>query len=213
MKGLSSNNTLDQQYLKAMGIDMWVGRDHQAEAGAPVVPGAPNDNVAGATSEKSASEKSTAANVSASLANCSLPQLITLLPELNVVVGRSELHANLLVLTDSPAPSGQSDDLLGSMFTAIKLATEHWMPATITADSAADTLQTVMQVAQPQAIVVMLRAGKNFKALDKLRGQQIQMPAINAFAIVTFHPQDLIDSPDLKRPAWEDLKLLRQWMG
>ncbi len=202
MKGAADNHALDQQYLKTMGIDLWVPR------GLEVKPAAPTQ----ALTESREPTPDPAPITAKPLAACSPAELKALLPHVNVAVGRSSQGVELLVVIEGPVPDAESVTLLGSMFGAIKIDEAQRVQA-ILSDGSSDSLQTVSSAVSPKAIVLMLRSNGNTNALDGLRAQQLMLPSLNSFAIVTFHPQDLIDNAELKRPAWEDLKLLRQWLG
>ncbi len=202
MSGTTDNHAQDRQYLKAMGIDLWERRDLEVTT-APVNQ-APTETLEPTSRATAVTNKTPAA--------CSPAELTALLPGLHIAVGQMRQGVELLVVTESPEPAGESIKLLGSMFGAIKIDAAGRMQATVS-DASSNTLQTVALKVKPKAIVLMLGSNGNINALDQLRGQQHQLPSLNSFAIVTFHPQDLIDNAEVKRPAWEDLKLLRQWLG
>lgn len=205
MSASSNNSPVDQQYLKALGIDLWVPREFEVVAPADTVP---------VVQDSAAKPEATAVPQQANKPLCdwSAAELTSLLPGLKVLSLKAGTGVELLVVTDSPVPVDECNTLLGSMLKAIKVSTSQWATATIVED-APETLQAVAATADPQAILLMLRTKGNASALDRLRGQQYQVSALNTFAAVSFHPQDLLDNPDLKRPAWEDLKQLRQWLG
>jgi len=193
-----------RQYLEALGVDIW-----QSRAGGPQ---APNRAVNTRTPQSDATVGEAEESVSA----LSPIQLGQRLPVLRVSTQVSQLKVSVLVVTDEEVTSDESVALLSAMFTAIDLGGDAWQLASFSSalqptDGVA--LKELSQTLQPQAIVLMLRGNAVNANLDRLRSNQIRSKEMQSFAMVTYHPQDAIENPDIKRPVWEDLKLLRQWLS
>jgi len=192
---------LDRQYLKAMGIDLWVARDSAEPS--TVVPG-----LAVTPKTDLPVRQWSAAQLQQSIAHIAVEKTVA-------------SQADLLVVTEGAGLSEECAVLLGSMFKAIKIDPVQWLHVgtatgqlgdgqSVKADS--ESLDALVDKVNPKAIVLMIRSA-GINTLDALRGGQHKSPTMAPLIAVTFHPQDLLDNPDTKRPAWEDLKQLRQWMG
>ena len=216
-----SQNSLDRQYLFEMGIDVWAKRERDQPNDPTLHEQGRNDALAGAGSSSAASV--------AALASWSSHQLVESLATLPVDPSSSVKSAvdkiELLIVIEGAAPAGESTDLLNNMFDAIKIPATQRRVVVSTAQGT-DTLGSVAATVMPAAIVVMAssrinsdRTGNSgsgavdVSGMKNLRGVQHRPTGIDPWAIVTFHPADLLDCPQAKRPAWEDLKLLRQWLN
>ena len=196
---------LDRQYLKAMGIDLWVTRD--AAEPSTVVP----DTAVTPKTDLPVRQWS-AAQLQQSIANLAVEKTVA-------------SQADLLVVTEGAGLSEECAVLLGSMFKAIKIDPAQWLHVGTAIDqlgkgqldegqsvkAQSESLNALADKVNPKAIVLMVRSAGN--SLDALRGVPYQSPTMAPLVAVTFHPQDLLDNPETKRPAWEDLKQLRQWLG
>ena len=197
-----------------MNIDLWVARDSDlAEAAAhPVAADAsvhlPSEGDNSAVTSTMVQDKP--------LGTLSPAELADKIPRLSVVPGGARMPAELLVLTEDVTLSDECSNLLGSMFKAIKLESSQWLHAGVSAADGAELISQVESSVQPKATVIMLKANEQshdpVNAMRQLRGVQHKARSLQSFVVVTFHPQDLLDNPDLKRPAWEDLKQLRRWL-
>ena len=195
----NNRNTIDQQYLRSMNIDLWVARD------APV----PTDNAAQRLNTESQTD-----NVEANaLAHLSAAQLGAALGKLCVTTNSQVQSAELLVVTEDSTLSDACLELLGSMLKAIELNDSQWLHAGIVQTSTGVSLNTLGESIPLKAVVLMLLTGGNTNALGQLRMVRHQVPGFQPPVMVTFHPQELLDNTDAKRPAWEDLKQLRKWLG
>jgi len=103
--------------------------------------------------------------------------------------------------------------LLESMFKAIELNNSQWRHAGSAAPTETGISLSAIGASALKAVVLMLQTGGNTNGLAQLRTMKHQVAGLEAPVMVTFHPQDLLDNPDAKRPAWEDLKQLRRWLG
>jgi len=194
---------LDRQYLKAMGIDLWVARD-AAE---------PSTSAAVTPKTDLPVNQWSAAQLQQSIAKLAVEKTVA-------------SQADLLVVTEGVGLSEECAVLLGSMFKAIKIDPAQWLHVGTALNqldngqldegqsvkTQSESLDALANKVNPKAIVLMVRSAGN-STLDALRGVQHRSPTMAPLVAVTFHPQDLIDNPDNKRPAWEDLKQLRQWLG
>jgi len=189
MSNTNDQSSIDQQYLRAMNIDLWVERDAVHS---------PVEGVATASLGEMSAAVFSSAIVASGLALQQVAQ-----------------GTELLVVTEDKYLSAECSKLLESMFKAIELDSSLWVLAALepAGTRPATTLATLKDSQQFKAIVVMLRTMGDANALIQLRKTQHRVSGLQPPVMVTFHPQDLLDNPEAKRPAWEDLKLLRQWLG
>ena len=213
----NSQGSIDRQYLKAMGIDLWVDRN-SVMASAETTPAVNASSVStsvSATGSKAAHKQ---------LADLSARELATSVADLEVNCSEAVRPAELLVITEGSSLSAECMKLLESMFKAIEFDRSQWLHAGISdvrseagseaISRAGDAipLSQLHPTVCPKALVVMINAGGNPTALQSVRGLQHKVKALNGLMVASFHPQDLLDNPETKRPAWEDLKQLRQWL-
>ena len=211
MKNQIPSGSVDQQYLKAMGIDLWIERDAVVVAPDSVAVAAATQSAANAVQQVAIDQ-----HALKSLASGSAAEFVSAIDVLKIVSDHKLRAAELLVLTEEATLSEECRALLGSMFKAIELDESQWLHAGIStgsvADTMADTMTNVEKSVSPGAVLVMLKPGSDTNDLSQLRGLQHRPASLQTIVAVTFHPQDLINNPQLKRPAWEDLKQLRQWL-
>jgi len=202
-----TSGRLHRQYLQSLGVDIWQSRttEPQASGRAANVRATQGDPAVGVDP---APEESVSA--------LSPIQLAQRLPVLRVRTQVMQPNVRVLVVTDEKVTSDESMALLSAMFNAIDLGSDAWQLASFSSThppSDSVPLNELSQSLQPQAIVLMLRGNTVTANLERLRSNQIRSKEMQSFAMVTYHPQDAIDNPDIKRPVWEDLKLLRQWLS
>ena len=185
------------EYLRAMNIDLWVARDKVASASA----------VTGKTAGESNNARVQ------SISSWSAAELPDRILQLKVRPAGELRQAELLVVTESPEPDAACMKLMSSMFAAIKLDESQWLQAGIVGGDTSVGLTRVIDSVKPKAVVLMADAHKKLDALDRLRGIRHQVSDLQPFFVMTFGPVDLLDNPDAKRPAWEDLKQLHQWLS
>ena len=206
-----SSGSVDRQYLRAMGIDLWVDKKSTLHASVPTSP---------AVSTSVSSDSGTAK----ALAQMSVTEFTAAVDDLMLTCSEPLRSAELLVVTEGSGLTEAGRKLLESMFKAIELDTTQWFQAAISnpsdkeavkADDSANrgTVSEIEKAVNPKALVVLLQTGGSASALDALRNFQHRPRMLQSFVVVSFHPQDLLDNPDAKRPAWEDLKQLRQWLS
>lgn len=154
----------------------------------------------------------------------------------NVVFGEGNPRAQIMLIGEAPGADedvqgrpfvGRAGQLLDKMLAAIQLSREDLYIANILksrpprnrdpepGEIAAHlpVLYRQMSLIQPRYILCLGRiAGQTLlgtKApISKIRGQA--HPYHGHTLIATYHPAALLRNPAWKRPAWEDLKLLRQ---
>jgi len=201
MNKSNNQNTIDQQYLKAMNIDLWVARD------APVA----TDNSAAVLSSTAVTQAE--ATDATPLAQLPATELRSALSSLSLTANLQAPGTELLVVTEDASLSDECLKLLGSMLKAIELADSQWLHTGIAQSNTGTSLNALDKSMPLKAVVLMLQTGGNTNALAQLRTTEHRVSGFQAPVMVTFHPQDLLDNPEAKRPAWEDLKLLRKWLG
>ena len=194
-----------------MGIDLWVDKKSTLHASVPTSP---------AVSTSVSSDSGTAK----ALLQMSVTEFTAAVDDLMLTCSEPLRSAELLVVTEGSGLTEAGRKLLESMFKAIELDTTQWFQAAISnpsdkeavkADDSANrgTVSEIEKAVNPKALVVLLQTGGSASALDALRNFQHRPRMLQSFVVVSFHPQDLLDNPDAKRPAWEDLKQLRQWLS
>ena len=154
----------------------------------------------------------------------------------NAVFGEGNPQADIMLIGEAPGAEedrtgkpfvGRAGQLLDKMLGAIQLSRvdifignilktrppQNRDPQPDEIASHLPVLYRQMSLIQPRFILCLGRiAGQTLlnttAPLGKLRGQA--QPYHGATLIVTYHPAALLRSPKWKRPAWEDLKLLRR---
>lgn len=177
-----------------MGIDLWVER-----------------SAAGVTPQTSPAAHEVIEQKS--LAELSGIEFNAAVAGLKVTCSEPAREADLLVITDGPDLTGECTKLLDSMFKAIELNRSQWLHAGISPAEDALPISQLGESVKPKSVLMMISTGGDAAALASLRGKMHRPQALQAFVVASFHPQDLLDNPSVKRPAWEDLKQLRQWLG
>jgi uracil-DNA glycosylase len=224
-----------QQYLKEMGIDIWVDRD--SEIVQPV-----SDNAVSQTSESASHEpvvvpvqglpeEFVALNKEVSVCEkCELHKTRT-----QTVFGVGSPNADWLIIGEAPGADedkqgepfvGRAGQLLNSMLLAMGLQREQVFIANILKCRPPDNrdpkpaevvacesyLRQQIDLIKPKIILAVGRiAAQNLLKVDtpigKMRGNQYLYPDSDLPVMVTYHPAYLLRSPREKRKVWEDLKL------
>lgn len=216
-----------QQYLAAMGIDLWVRRaGHPAPAGAEPAPA-----VSAAAGADSAQLDWPA--LQAVVAACSRCRLHA--GRTQTVFGVGSRSAQWLFVGEAPGAEedrlgepfvGRAGQLLNSMLFALGLKREDVYIANVLKcrppdnrdpqdDEAAACepfLVRQIELIRPRLIVALGRHAvhsllKTDQALARLRGQRLSYHGTPL--VVTYHPAYLLRSPLEKRKAWEDLCLAK----
>jgi uracil-DNA glycosylase len=213
------------EYLKAIGVDVWVPR-HTAHA---VAAGAEAPSIL--TPEVEAQWEALRAEV-LGCTKCGLHSTRT-----QGVFGVGSRRAEWLIIGEAPGAEedrqgepfvGRAGQLLNAMLRSLGLPREQVFIANVLKsrppgnrdpkpDEVAACLPYLMrQVAllKPRLMLAVGRiAAQNLLAtgvsLGRLRGQVHTFGELNTPLIVTYHPAYLLRSPADKRKAWEDLKFAR----
>ncbi len=214
------------QYLKEIGIDVWVERDAaQAETTPEVMP-----VVKSATSRiEDNPDLVSLRDEVATCTSCSLHETRT-----QTVFGVGNASADWLVIGEAPGADedkqgepfvGRAGKLLNAMLLAVGLEREQVFIANIlkcrppnNRDPKPDEVQACehflkrqVELIKPKIILCVGRiAAQNLLKVDtpigKMRGKQFQLAGSDIPVMVTYHPAYLLRSPREKRKVWEDLK-------
>ena len=220
------------QYLKAMGIPVWVRRDQPAEALPPSrvldtgeLPGPPALEV----QETSALDWSALQARVATCTDCELHRTRT-----QTVFGTGNRRADWMVVGEAPGADedrqgepfvGRAGQLLNAMLRAIGLAREGVYIANIlkcrpprNRDPRPEEvaccegfLQRQVELVEPRLILAVGRIAahnllKTDVPLGRMRGRPYRYGHKDTPVVVTYHPAYLLRSPGEKRKAWADLQ-------
>jgi len=226
-----------RQYLKEMGIDVWVDRNTPVSINESVVEKSISQNKVSAQPENQPSvlpvELDTLAKQIAVCTKCSLHESRT-----QTVFGVGNPDADWLVIGEAPGADedrqgepfvGRAGRLLNSMLLAMGLPREQVFIANILkcrppnnrdpkpeeVTACESYLRQQIDLIKPIIILAVGRiAAQNLLKLEtpigKMRGQRYQYPDSELPVIVTYHPAYLLRSPREKRKVWEDLKFAMQ---
>lgn len=231
--------TAQQQYLEAMGIDVWQRRDLPANA---IVETSPPETVP--SEVKPAVTIPVVADdvgimewdrLRSTVASCELCSLHT--TRTQSVFGTGDQQAKLMIIGDAPGIDedrqgdpfvGRAGQLLNEMLRAIGFKREQvyianiikCRPSNSSAPQAAEMsschayLQRQIALVQPTVILVVgeLTAQyllKREEPLADLRGKEHRYPGGDVPVIATYHPAFLLDSSTEKSNAWHDLLMAR----
>jgi len=152
------------------------------------------------------------------IAQCPPSALDTLLAECRVVVAdqvatsADDARPMLLVLErDLTSPA---EDLLAAMLKAIKVDRLSQYAATVSQTAAAKALADVCGQLHPSLVLVMATVSDS-TALSELefhRSELHRFGWLDVPVAITLHPQVLLENPQGKRPAWEDLKRVKAFL-
>lgn len=212
-----------QEYLKLLGIDVWVSRDAVAQGIEP----APLEQSALGPSIEGGWEA-----LRAEVRDCRKCPLHT--DRTQTVFGVGNETADWMIIGEAPGAEedrqgepfvGRAGKLLNAMLLAIGLKREQVFIANILkcrppqnrdpqpheAAACEDYLQRQIALVRPRIILAVGRiAAQNLLKVDtpigKMRGQIYHYGASNIPVVVTYHPAYLLRTPREKRKAWEDLQ-------
>jgi uracil-DNA glycosylase family 4 len=219
-----------EQYLQALGVDIW-----QARA-APVGSAAPTAGASAADPSDPNDAALAWQSLRAEVADCTRCELCR--TRTQTVFGVGDTRAQLLVIGEAPGAEedrqgepfvGRAGQLLNSMLRAAGNPRESVYIANVLKcrppgnrdprpDEVASCLPYLhrqVELLQPLLILAVGRiAAQNLLATDtpigRLRGQIHRFGVSGRPLIVTYHPAYLLRSPSEKRKAWTDLKFVRQ---
>jgi uracil-DNA glycosylase len=227
-----------QQYLKEMGVELWVDRDKEVSNVA--------EDIDVSNSSKSGSpepvqqtvqglpEKLIALNKEVSVCEkCELHKTRT-----QTVFGVGNADADWLIIGEAPGADedrqgepfvGRAGQLLNSMLLAMGLQREQVFIANILKCRPPNNrdpkpeeviacevyLRQQIALIKPKIILAVGRiAAQNILKVDtpigKMRGNRYRYPDSELPVVVTYHPAYLLRSPREKRKVWEDLKIAMQ---
>ena len=220
-----------RRYLDALGIDVWVRRELEIPAAAPVL-----EPVAEAPAAQPAIEVPDVSQLDWSalrqqVAGCQLCELHR--TRTRTVFGVGNEQADWLIIGEAPGADedrqgepfvGRAGKLLNAMLQSVGLSREQVYIANILkcrppnnrdprpeeAASCFNYLRRQIELIQPRVIVAVGRIAAQRlldcnTSLARLRGQVHHLEATGTPVIVTYHPAYLLRSPADKRKAWEDL--------
>lgn len=230
--------TAQQQYLDAMGIDVWQRRDLPADA---IVQTSPPETVPNEVKRTVAHPVAGDVGIMewdrlrSTVASCKLCSLYT--TRTQTVFGTGDQQANLMIIGDAPGVDedrqgepfvGRAGQLLNEMLRAIGFKREQVYIANIIKcrpsnsnapqgtemNSCHAYLQRQIALVQPAVIMAVgeLTAQyllKRDETLANLRGKEHRYPGSDIPVIATYHPTFLLDSSTEKRNAWHDLLMAR----
>lgn len=181
------NSAQRHAYLKAMGITAWVPRDADKDS----------------TGSVAAPEAATPPIVS----QLSLPIYLNLLAETACEPVQTS-GGDLLLVIEPPSLNTHDMELLGKMLGAIQLELASQSIVTLSADGSVSVRELLLHC-QPKMVLVMAGCGGNAAIIDSHRQRHHKPEWCQASLAITHHPAELISLPELKRPAWEDLKRVK----
>lgn len=201
-------NSLSIQYLTAMGIESWELRNSSAEQNAsasdqPSVAQEPSDTLA-------AVQHWHIEDIEANLERAKI-----VFPH----TPAADTSTDVLVITEGSGLSPQGLQLLSSMMKAIQLDINDQLLGELVGDanevSSTQTCGEVIRAIKPRVVLLMamLDESREIGQLDSLRSKVHRMMVCETTLAVSLHPAVLLDNPDAKRPAWEDLKRLKTVLG
>ncbi len=227
-----------QQYLKEMGVELWIDRHSE------VVKLAEDINVSNSSEADSPErvqqpvqdlpEKFVTLNKEVSVCEkCELHKART-----QTVFGVGNADADWLIIGEAPGADedrqgepfvGRAGQLLNSMLLAMGLQREQVFIANILKCRPPNNrdpkpeeviacevyLRQQIALIKPKIILAVGRiAAQNLLKVDtpigKMRGNRYQYPDSELPVVVTYHPAYLLRSPREKRKVWEDLKIAMQ---
>ena len=107
-----------------------------------------------------------------------------------------------------------AEDLLAAMLKAIKVDRLAQFAATVSPSAAAEPLADVCGRLRPSLVLVMatLSDATALPVLEPHRSELHRVAWLDVPVAITLHPQVLLENPQGKRPAWEDLKRVKTFL-
>lgn len=213
------------EYLKAMGIDVWVRRE--AGAGGPLTAG---------TEAAIPLSMEDLENEVRSCVKCELHAT-----RANVVFGAGSTCADWMLVGEAPGAEedrqglpfvGRAGQLLNAMLSAMGMTREEVYianvlkcrppnnrdPQGVEVGRCEPYLHQQVDRIRPRILVAMGRFAaqsllKTSRPIGKLRGERFYYSNTGIPLVVTYHPAYLLRNPVDKRKAWEDLLFARRVCG
>ncbi len=209
-------SNLSRQYLKAMGIDSWQHRDAQLAGELPC-------NEPASSSPRAAANPSAQSDITnrpepqlqqfSRVADWAMSSFGQSLAESTVVVSNLSEQGQMLLVLERDLTSA-AEDLLAAMLKAIKIDRLSQSAVTLSHSAAGESLEQICVRVQPSIVVVMamLTDVGVITELDDHRQTLHRFNWLNVPVAITLHPQVLLENPQGKRPAWEDLKRVKAFL-
>lgn len=181
-----------RQYLKAMGIESWESRSVEVAV-------AQSSDSTPATAQWQGATQYDPGSFVSHLAQATVAES-TLSP------------TQILVVLEAPALESESQTLLASMLKAINVDLAQQTVVNLQS-AGSETVESVAGTVKPKIILLMAQLQNDLSELAVLRDGPFKAPWTTASIALTLHPAVLLNQPDLKRPAWEDLKRVKAVLG
>ena len=227
-------NAIQRQYLKEMGVDVWLDRNANPVNVIVKEKQSPNVQPVSTVVPVALSQELEVLKQQVAVCkNCSLHESRT-----QTVFGVGNPDADWLVIGEAPGADedrqgepfvGRAGKLLNSMLLAMGLQRNQVFIANILkcrppgnrdpkleeVVACESYLKQQIDLIKPKLILAVGRiAAQNLLKVDtpigKMRGNRYQYPERDLPVIVTYHPAYLLRSPREKRKVWEDLKFAMQ---
>jgi uracil-DNA glycosylase family 4 len=218
-------STRQQEYLRLMGVEVWLPRHGDV---AEADPGS-----AGAVAVEAGADWETLRREVAACVKCELHKGRT-----QTVFGVGNPHADVMLVGEAPGAEedrqgepfvGRAGKLLNAMLAAISLEREDVFIANILkcrppknrdprpeeVSACEPYLQRQIELVQPRILLALGRvAAQNLLKVDtpigRMRGRCYEYPEPRVPVVVTYHPAYLLRSPREKRKVWQDLQFAMQ---
>jgi len=127
-----------------------------------------------------------------------------------VTIVNPDASGQLLLLLERELTS-PAQDLLTAMLKAIDIDRLTQPAAIINRAATGESINVVCARIKPSIVVVMamLTDNGNISEMDAYRQSVHRFSWLDVPVAITLHPQVLLDNPQGKRPAWEDLKRVK----
>ena len=224
------NNNTRQQYLDAMGIDVWLPRDEVF--GFNTVDEEQPSYIEG-DSPQLGNDEDLWQKLAAEVKHCQACSLCE--QRTNTVFGVGNRNADWLVIGEAPGSEedrqgepfvGRAGKLLDQMFLALGLMREQVYIANVVKcrppnnrdprpeemASCADYLRRQIELTKPKIILLVGRVAaqsllNTTDSVGKMRGVKYTYADTQIPMVVTYHPAYLLRSPLEKRKSWMDLQM------
>ena len=208
---------LSHQYLKAMGINRWQLRRTQAGDELTHSDSRSSERV----SHESVNPDSATALPSRKpiparqlkIAQQTMISLDETLRNCKVIVANCPAGGKMLLLLERELTS-PAEDLLSAMLKAINVDRLSQCVATLSSSADGESINAVCERAAPEIVLVMpvLTNSADIAELDAHRNAFQHFSWLNLPVAFTLHPQVLLENPQAKRSAWEDLKRVKAFL-
>ncbi len=218
---------LSHQYLKAMGINRWQLRRTQAGdelthsdsrsterlSHEPVNPDSATAVPANAVAANAAPSQKPVPAPQLNIAQQTMVSLDETLRNCKVIVANCPAGGKMLLLLERELTS-PAEDLLSAMLKAINVDRLSQCVATLSSSADGESIDAVCERAAPEIVLVMsvLTNSADIAELDAHRTAFQHFSWLKLPVAFTLHPQVLLENPQAKRSAWEDLKRVKAFL-